>query len=282
MQDVSRVAVVIPCYRDGALLVEAVRSIDEDEPVEVVIVDDGSRDGTTLEAIRVAEEEGARLVRHERNLGLIAARMSGLEATHAPYVFPLDADDLAVAGGLGRMADRLDAAPGAAVCLGDYAEFGTQNVIRAVPERLDPYRLAFTNEYPVSALFRRTALERVGAWGARAFSASPYADWNLWLTLACQGDEAVHMGPGVITFRKRFTGQSMLDEARSRHREMYRELRERHPEVFGQLGAHRRRSDLGRARRLLYPLVYGGRRRFPFERRVKLLLDRLGVWTLRR
>ena len=35
-------------------------------------------------------------------------------------------------------------------------------------------------------------------------------------------------------------------------------------------------------RKLLYPIVYGGRRRFGWEQHVKSLLDRVGVWTLRR
>ena len=41
-------------------------------------------------------------------------------------------------------------------------------------------------------------------------------------------------------------------------------------------------SDLSPARKLLYPVVYGGRRRFGIERRLKRLLDRAGLWTLRR
>jgi hypothetical protein len=35
-------------------------------------------------------------------------------------------------------------------------------------------------------------------------------------------------------------------------------------------------------RKRLYPFVYGGRRRFPFESRLKSVLDRAGIWTLRR
>jgi hypothetical protein len=74
----------------------------------------------------------------------------------------------------------------------------------------------------------------------------------------------------------------MLDAARRRHREMYRGLRRAHPRLFGRIAEYRRNSDLSLPRKLLYPVVYGGRPRLPFERAVKLFLDRLGVWTLRR
>ena len=40
------------------------------------------------------------------------------------------------------MADALDADPGAAACVGHIEEFGDHALIRRVPRRLDPYRVA--------------------------------------------------------------------------------------------------------------------------------------------
>lgn len=278
----ARVAVIVPCKDDGDLCAQAVESIEEREPLEVVVIDDGSSDARTLQVLEQLRAGGVRVVRHERNKGLIEARMTGLRETTATYVFPLDSDDLAVAGALGVLADRLDATPEADVCFGDYAEFGTQSAVRVVPERLDPYRVAYTNEYPVSALFRRSVLEQVGAWAAGGFPYAAYADWNLWMTLAERGTVALHAGPDLLTFRKRFQAGRMLDESRARHREMYADMRRRHPGLFGEIREHRRRSDMPAVRKLLYPFVYGSRPRSRFDRRVKLMLDRLGVWTLRR
>lgn len=282
----TRVAVIIPCFNDGELVAEAVHSIDETEPVEVVVVDDASTDGATRESLDRLVDQGIRVIRHDRNRGLIAARMTGLAETEAPYVFPLDGDDLAVPGSLRLMADRLEADPAAAVCYGDYEEFGTQSAIRAVPPSLDPYRLAYTNEYPVSALFRRSVLDAVDGWAARGTLEPAYADWNLWLTLAEEGLTGAHAGHDVLTHRKRFHPDRMLDARRyglrGDHRRMYANLRALHPGVFGELRRHRGESDLSIPRKVLYPIVYGGRRRIRLERWIKLTLDRLGVWTLRR
>jgi hypothetical protein len=204
--------------------------------------------------------------------------MTGVRETSARYVFDLDADDLAVGGALAAMADRLDAVASTGVCFGDFAELGETERVRAVPHRIDPYRLAYANEYPTSALFRRETLVEVGGWELR----SGYEDWDLWLKFAERGDPGVHAGEGVITYRRRLHGPRMLAATRRRHRAVYRHLRDRHPRVFEDIAAHRRASSLSPGRKLLYPVVFGGRPRFAFEHRVRAWMDRVGVWRMQR
>lgn len=274
-----RVAVVVPCFDDGDVLPETLASVQEDEPIELVVVDDHSADPATLQTLDRLRAEGVRVVRHDVNKGLSEARMTGVRETSAPYIFPLDSDDLAVSGRLAEMADLLDVAPDAAVCFGDFEEFGTKNFVRPAPKWLDPFRLAYTNEYPVSALFRREALLEVGGWPTMRYG---YEDWSLWLALAERGLPSVYAGPGVVTYRRRLHGERMLTTAKRHHRELFRRLRQLHPGVYGRIAEHHRISDLSLLRKLLYPIVYGSRPRFSFEPRVKSWLDRLGVWTLRR
>lgn len=277
----ARVTVVVPCHNDGRLLVEALLSIEEAEPVEVVVVDDCSQEAETMQVLERLSADGTRVIRHPENKGVAEARNSGLRSAETPYLFPLDADDLAVAGALAEMANVLDTTPDAAVCFGDYLEFGTHELVRAVPSRLDPYRLAYVNEYPISSLFRRSALLSVGGW-RKLGPGADYEDWDLWLALAERGYSGVHLGAGRLTYRRRYHGGRALTAAKRQHRWLYRRIREDHPAVFGDIARHRRQSDLPRHRKLLYPVVYGGRPRFAFEPGVKRMLDRLGIWTMRR
>jgi glycosyltransferase involved in cell wall biosynthesis len=276
----ARVCVIVPCFSAGALVLEAVRSLEEPEPLELVVVDDCSPDEATHTVLERLRADGIRVLRHERNRGAAQARMTGLAATEAPFVLPLDADDLALPGRIARAADRLEADPAAAACVGDYEEFGHGSIVRAVPDRLDPYRVAFTNEYPVTSLFRRSALARVGGWRDPLPAHPGYEDWNLWMDLAQAGERIVHLG-GTL-YRRRLHAPGLDLRARRRHAEIYRALRAGHPRLFAELPSHRAATSLSPLRRRVYPLVYGERRLLRRVRFVKPLLDRVGIWTPRR
>lgn len=272
-----RVAVLIPCFRDGALVGEAVDSVREDEPFELVVIDDASPDELTRSAMRDLEARGVTVLRHEANCGVAAARNTGVRHTTAPYLFALDSDDLATPGILGRMADLLDAHPQADLAYGDYQEFGDSDSVRRVPLSLDPFRLMYTNEYPQTAMFRRKLLDSIGGWDEHRVSAYSYEDWALWLTLMSRGATGVHAGPGAITHLQRVHGPRMLEAARRHHREIYRHLRRANAVLFSRRRELRAASDLSARRKLLYPVLYGRRPRFRFEPHVKSALERVGI-----
>jgi peptidoglycan/xylan/chitin deacetylase (PgdA/CDA1 family) len=269
-----RVAVIIPCYKDGPLAKEAVASIVEDEPVEIVVVDDASPDAETAQALDELRAAGVRVVRQETNQGLSAARRAGLAATTAPYVFPLDADDLLMPGAIGRLADRLEEQPTAAATWGDIVEFGTRTRRGTPPLRLEGFRVAYRNDYPVCSMFRRDALEQVGAWQDVGGMVG-YEDWNLWMTLAERYAVGLHAGPGVIAVRRRLHGPRMLGDSIKRHRALYAELRRTHPRLFAEIGRHRRLSALSWPSRLLYPLLYGARPPMGIRSTAWAIADRL-------
>jgi hypothetical protein len=254
-----RIAVLVPCFNDGRLVPEALASLNAQEPTEVVVIDDASDDPETIAALARLAEQGVRVERHPVNRGLSAARMTGVVATHAPFVYPLDSDDLVAPGALTVLADLLERRPDVAVAFADYDEFGTRSRTVPVPAWLDPYRLAFRNEYPVSSLFRRDVLERVGGWRDVAGMVG-YEDWSLLMDLAERGERGLHAGPGQVALQRRVHGSRMLTDAARTHRELYAHLRRLHPQLFAALADHRRRSDLGAVQKTLYPVLYGSRR----------------------
>jgi glycosyltransferase involved in cell wall biosynthesis len=268
-----RIAVIVPCYDDGATVGETLASLEEPEPLELVVVDDGSSDERTRELLARLESDGLRVVRHEQNLGLPAARTTGLRATRAPFVFPLDADDLAVPGSLSKMADLLERTPSADACYGDWMQFGAFDKVCRVPRTFDPYTVAFRNRYPVASLFRRSFLELVGGW-QRVGGMVGYEDWDLWMTLAERGGTAVFID-NVLAVRYRVHGVRMLRSAARNHGALYAELKARHPQLFAELAGHRRRSPLSRLDRTLYPVLFGGRRPTGLKRRAEELRGRL-------
>jgi glycosyltransferase involved in cell wall biosynthesis len=243
-----RVAVVVPCFNDGGTLSETLASLRNEEEHELVVVDDGSDDPATLETLSHLTDAGTTVV-HRENGGLSAARMSGVEATGAPYVLPLDADDAVVPGALGALADALDAAPEAALAWGDIEVWGEIEAELAVARSLDPWLLTYLNDVPVAALVRRGALEEAGGWSM----GSGYEDWDLWLALAERGYSGIHVSRPTLRYRRR-SGR-MLDDCTPEHATLYAKLRSRHPRLFAARRANLRRSTAPLRTKLAFPIV---------------------------
>lgn len=70
-----RVVVVIPAYNEQGKIGRVISKIPDGLAVEVIVVDDGSSDGTSGEAVAA----GATVIRHPRNLGVGAAIRSGID-----------------------------------------------------------------------------------------------------------------------------------------------------------------------------------------------------------
>ena len=238
----------------------------EDEPVEVVVVDDGSTDPATLAALDALRAEGVPVVR-QGNAGQGVARNTGLARTTARYVFPLDSDDLLNPGTLGRLADALDAEPeDVAVAWGDYTLFGDYDGVYHSPKAWLPWSLTYVDQYPVSSLIRRSALEAVGGWRWRV-----YEDWDLWLAFVDRGMRGVHVD--VEVYRRRMHGPARsLAGARARHGELYRDLIRRHPHAFRRRRALRLQERPAPWRRVVYPVLFGHRAVVPY--RVEAFLQR--------
>src|SRR5215211_5128611 len=98
----GKVSVVIPCYNQARFLGEAIQSVlcQGYTDLEIIVVDDGSNDGTEEVASGYAREDPrVRLIRQE-NSGLAATRNRGLAEAGGEYVVFLDSDDRLVSGAL--------------------------------------------------------------------------------------------------------------------------------------------------------------------------------------
>ena len=274
-----RIAVIVPCHDDGALVLDALESIREPEPVEVVVVDDGSTDEETLRALEQIPERDARVVRRAQG-GPPAARRTGLAATSAPFVFPLDADDLLEPGSLSELADKLEEVPDAAFSWGDYVVFGDYEGLYRTPDRLLPWTLTYMNPYPISSMLRRESLEAAGGW--RWDGRVGYEDWSLWLRFVELGMSGVRVDR--VVYRRRLHGsQRVQANARRNHRALYRQFRARHAEAYGRRAELRRRESPPLWKRISYPLLFGPRLLLPqrLEMSIKRALLRRGAAVLR-
>ena len=90
------VAVVVPAYNAERYLADTLRSVQLQTMAdfELIVVDDGSTDGTRLIAEQFARSDRRVRVLTQKNRGVAAARNLGWRTSTAPFVAPLDSDDL--------------------------------------------------------------------------------------------------------------------------------------------------------------------------------------------
>ncbi len=197
------VAVVIPAYQAEPWIAGTVASVraQTHAAIDLVVVDDGSTDGTA----HAAQAAGARVLR-QPNAGPAAARNFGVAATHAPLLAFLDADDRWLPGKLSAQLPAFaDPAVVACCCdaflVRDGARAGRCNERRVVPARLRYADLLAQNPVVASsAVVRRDAFTRAGG-----FDPAPelfaVEDYDLWLRLARLGPIA-YVGEPLLEYRR--------------------------------------------------------------------------------
>jgi glycosyltransferase involved in cell wall biosynthesis len=199
------VSVITP-VRDGEdFVADAIESVLAQQGVslELIVVDDGSIDGTP----QILERYAGRItVATLEGCGLSAARNRGIELAHGELLVFLDADDLLPPVYLARFADAAAAAPSAEVFHCGWQ--GTDLDGRFLYGQDGPYdydgdpfhTLAAEGSPPISALaVRRGTATRVGPFDENE---SMHADWDYWLRLAAAG-AAFHGVEGNIAIVRR-------------------------------------------------------------------------------
>jgi len=191
-----QVAAVIPARDAMPDVLDAVQSaLDQSLGVsEIVVVDDGSRDGTG-EAVERRFADRADVVRVVRGRfgSAAAARNAGWRAAEAPWIAFLDADDLWFPDKLSVAASALSAVPSAGWFFSDGAFRTLQGQLHSswlstyadLPEPYAGHPLAELLEVNFiltsSVLVRRELLETLGGFDATLSHAE---DVDLWIRLA--------------------------------------------------------------------------------------------------
>ena len=95
-----KVSIIMPVYNTGPLLDQAVQSVlaQDFASFELLLVDDGSTDGSGDRCDAYAEKDRRVRVIHQENRGISAARNRGLEEARGDYIGFLDHDDTYLPG----------------------------------------------------------------------------------------------------------------------------------------------------------------------------------------
>jgi glycosyltransferase involved in cell wall biosynthesis len=212
----SSVGVVVPCYKYGHFLEDAVSSVLDDQPgvdVRVLIIDDASPDESGEVARKIAARDPrVDVILHGTNQGHIATYNEGLlEWCDADYSVLMSADDLLTPGALRRATDLLDAHPHVGFVYGRAVWFWEGKPIPAARTRVRGWsvwsgqwwleRRLRQTENCITApevVVRTSVQQRVGGYDPRL----PHSgDQEMWMRLAADADVGFVRGVDQAYYR---------------------------------------------------------------------------------
>jgi glycosyltransferase involved in cell wall biosynthesis len=196
-----RVTVVIPTYNRKEYLAEAIDSVlaQTYTDYEILVVDDGSTDGTR-EFLEERYRERPVLYLRQENRGSSAARNTGIRNARGELLAFLDSDDLWLPGKLGLQVPLFDKNPSVGLVFCGSAGIGARGEIVEERRPTDDFRgnavraMLYRNMTPTpTVVFRRNLVPRVGYMREELTFGE---DWNYWLRIAARC--AIDFAPEIL------------------------------------------------------------------------------------
>ena len=219
------VTVVIPAYNATRYIAETIDTVlaQTYRNFEVVVVDDGSTDGTIKLITELGQRDSRIKLVSQANRGVSAARNTGIERAKGEYIAILDADDLWEPTKLEKQVNSLDTHPRAGLCytwtaMADTEGKATGRIIASHAEGdvwlpLTEMNIVCCGSNP---MIRRVCFDGVGLFDEELLFSE---DWDMWWRIATKYHFCVVKEP-LIRYRQHQTSHStncqlMLETSRT-------------------------------------------------------------------
>jgi len=203
------VSAIIPVYNGERYLAEAIESVlaQEHNSLELIVVDDGSRDGSAA----IARRFPAVRYRYQPNGGIGAARNLGLQLARGRFIAFLDADDVWAPGKLAAQVQAFAADPRLDIVSGHVEQFRSPDLDEVTARRIRFPRELLPGYSFGAMLIKREAFLRVGP----VSTVRTKAECVDWCLRATDLGLRVAMLPDVLLRRRLHDGNHSLEHRRS-------------------------------------------------------------------
>jgi glycosyltransferase involved in cell wall biosynthesis len=212
---VAPVSVVIPAFRAKATIAEAIDSVARQTqlPMEVIVVDDGSNDGTGDFVKELALHYGPdwlQVLELRENQGAATARNEGWSAARGGFIAFLDADDRWHPNKIEYQYEYMRTHPDVALCGHDYrispdSEADLNLSYPALDEHIRPLRLLLFNPLVTPSVMVRASVPFRFMPGKRHTD-----DHLLWMEIALSGLRVVKLSAPLALISKALYGEGGL------------------------------------------------------------------------
>jgi len=214
-----KVSIIIPTHHRPHFLQRAIASaLNAGSDVEVIVVDDASRDDTSSVCRSIA---GIKYIRLDHNQGTAGARNVGILASTAQFIAFLDDDDLRLPGSLDLQVAALDRNSAAgfvcgAMIMADQDGAPTAEVLGPTWASGDVFWQLLELDFPVlplSVVIRKECFSKVGLLNTELQGID---DWDLFVRIAELYPVLVLAEP-VGIYRKPTASSGQLSSAQAQH-----------------------------------------------------------------
>lgn len=255
----AAVSVIVPVYNVAPWLEACLNSLEKQtlKNIEVILVNDGSTDGSGEIARRYAEKNSNFVLIDRENGGLSAARNTGLSRATGEYVYFLDSDDYLTEDALERLytkasGERLDVLkfssytfvdPDGALCWSSENGYRYQGIYPGVYSGMEALGLFLDNrDYFPSCCLIFTRRDLIEAHNLRFYEGITYEDNLFHFQLMAAADRVAVMNEPLYCRRNRADSITSVPDYAKRHRSLcicIREIEsytETHRDALGDTG----------------------------------------------
>lgn len=222
--ELPSVSLIITAYNDERFVRSCLDTATAQRypDLEIIVVDDAGTDGTAGIVREVmANDSRISLLRHEKNLGLAAARNTGIAAARGEYITFLDADDFLIKQSIRSRARRLarasDPRIAGAYCgwelVPEHAATDVDVADGASRTKITFLEAAGENPFIATApMLKRSVAEAVGGFDESLLTGE---DFDFWMRILRQGYQFAGTGSVGVAYRQKRGG--MVAEGPARH-----------------------------------------------------------------
>lgn len=277
-RDDAAAAVVIPCHKQGAFVLEAVRSAlaQTVENIEVIVVADGDEEvWDTLEGERddrifIADTESSAIPPAETPLGVAVARNTGITFTVAPYICCLDGDDVLEPTYLEKLLGAIDTRVEFAIATTHYRAFGDSD--ERWRSSWHESMVHLSNSLHCASMFTKALWEAAGGYDPAGMG---WEDWSFWI--ACS---RLHPKVSVVPeelFRHRVHAAQMSTWIRRNIAAVAASVKLSHPDLYEPGALRLAEKDLRSARREFWQEVVRRQVLFPKNENLRRIAAFAGI-----
>jgi glycosyltransferase involved in cell wall biosynthesis len=237
------VSVIVPAYNAAAFVEKTLTSIltQTYQNLEVVVIDDGSKDSTVEIVDRLVKTDRRILLFKQQNLGVAAARNRAIQLAKGELIAPIDADDIWYPQQLEKQVLRLLESPDSVGLIYSWSiDIDEQDQVtggfHAAQIEGNVFQTLLCHNFLGNAsatLIKKECFEKVGGYNhqLKAQNAQGCEDWDLYLRIA-ESYEFRAVPEFLVGYRKIQQSMSCNYECMARsHTLMLQSVREKHPEI---------------------------------------------------